>query len=141
MKIPFIKTACLAVLTLSLSSVALANHPVKAAVEIDGESLNRIRLSQVKLRHDDDGQYRLSGNVRRQQKMPVPMGHFDLVASDWQGATVYEDSEYYWPRAVNRRYKYPSKFVFVLPEDAVNSTTLTLSFHRNKSTNKPKPLH
>jgi len=29
MKIPFIKIACLAVLTLSLSSVYLANHPVK----------------------------------------------------------------------------------------------------------------
>ena len=140
MKILSINKIVIALAVSGLSISALANHPVNANIEVDRDSLNFVRLHQVKLRHNDDGNYILTGKVRRLNKLPVASGHFDLVASDSDG-TLYEDAEYYWPRIVNRKYKYPSTFTFTIPENIVDSETIKLSFHRNKLANKPKPTH
>jgi hypothetical protein len=136
-----VKSVIFTLSTLCLSSMTVANHPMDVPIEVDQDSLHEIRLSRLQLQHDEDGKYRISGEVRRPNKYTLPIGHIDLVASDENDETVYEDAEFYWPRMLNRRYKYPSDFVFTLPETAVNTTTLHLSFHQNKLASKPKPTH
>ena len=140
MIISYLKIGFITLLTCSLSSVALARHSVDVNIKIDRDSMRGVSLSHVKLRHHDD-KYRLEGEVRRRQNNPVSIGHFDLVASDLSANMLYEDSEFYWPRIVNRKYNRPSKFVFTIPEEMATQAELRLSFHKDKLSKRPRPSH
>ncbi len=141
MKTSYIKIGFIALSMSAFSNVAFANHPLDTSIKIDRDSIRGVRLGQVQLRHLADGEYRLSGEVRRRQNNPVPMGHFDLMVSDQSDHVIFEDSEFYWPRIVNRRYHHPSKFVFTLPESIATQAELQLSFHKDKLAKRPKPNH
>ena len=136
-----VTTSCIALTVFIFSSPVFANHPVDANIKIERDSLKMVKLNKVRLRHDNDGKYRLSGLVRRHHSISAPLGHFDLTVIDEQGNEVYEDQQYYWPRVINRRYRYPSEFVFAVPDDLANSPVIKLNYHIDKLAKRPKPAH
>ncbi len=141
MNTSYIKIGFIALSISGFSNVTYANHPLDATIKIDRDSLRGVGLGQVQLRHSADGEYRLSAEVRRRQNNPVPMGHFDLRVSDQSAHVIFEDSEFYWPRIVNRRYNRPSEFIFTLPESIATQAELQLSFRKDKLAKRPKPNH
>ena len=141
MKTSYVKISFIVISAYFFSSAAIARHAVDTNITIERDSTNAIRLSHIQLRHDNDGNYRLSGEVRRRQNLSLSFGHFDLTVFDEGGGVVFEDAEYYWPRVVNRRYNHPSKFVFSIPENIANQTELRLGFHKDTLAERPKPIH
>ena len=126
MKTSYVKISFIVISAYCFSSAAIARHAVDTNITIERDSTNAIRLNHVQLRHDDDGHYRLSAEVRRRQNLSPSFAH---------------DAEFYWPRIVNRRYNHPSKFVFSIPENIANQTELRLGFHKNTLAERPKPIH
>lgn len=141
MSIVFQHAGIFLLLTLLLSGNASASHPINKTIEIDRGGAVGVLLQQISLRHAEDGRYLLKGKVRRNLGLSVPLGHIDLFSSNKQGQATFQDAEYYWPRTVNRRYKYPSEFEFIVPEELVKNDTLKISYHRKNQSELPEPVH
>jgi len=126
------KLNLLRVLLVGLSSL----HGISAATEYPIEIISKtpkVTISKVKI-DQINGKMILNGLVkRRSYNSSVVPGHIDITIKDSQNRIITNNTLNYTPSLSLRRWKFGSRFNFVLPADLPADSSVQIGWHPNRS--------
>ena len=101
-------------------------------VTIDSKAA-KVSISKIKIQKQNDN-WVLSGKVkRRSYNSHVSPGHIKYSILSDKGQVIKQGATNYSPSLSSRRWKYGSRFSFVVPGNLPEGTSIRLGWHHHQS--------